>query len=61
MPVSLKKLRNVDFSWNTVKTILRWVGDMVNLMIHLPPQQIDQLWEILDSIQKLQRHTSVKK
>ena len=60
-PVSLKKLRKGDCSWGTVKTVLGWVVDTVNLTIHLPPHRIERLWEILDSIPRSQRRTSTKK
>ena len=60
-PVSLKKLRKGDCSWDTVKTVLGWVVDTVNLTIHLPPHRIERLWEILDSIPRSQRRTSTKK
>ena len=60
-PVSLKKLRQGDCSWATIKSVLGWVIDTVNMTIHLPPHRIDRLWEILDSIPRHQKRTSVKK
>ena len=36
-PVSLKKLCQGDCSWSTIKTMLGWIIDTVNLTIHLPP------------------------
>ena len=60
-PVSLKQLRKGNCSWDTVKTIVGWVVETVNLTIHLPPHRIERLWEILDRIPRSQRHTSVKK
>ena len=36
-PVSLKKLRQGDCSWSTVKTMLGWIIDTVNMTINLPP------------------------
>ena len=38
-PVSLKKLRKGDCSWDTVKVVLGWVVDTINMTIHLPPPQ----------------------
>ena len=60
-PVSLKKLRQGDCSWGTVKLVLGWIIDTVNMTIHLPPHRVERLAEILDSIPKTQRRTSVKK
>ena len=60
-PVSLKKLRQGDFSWSTIKTVLGWVVDTVSMTIHLPPHRVTRLWEILDSIPRHQRRTSVRK
>jgi hypothetical protein len=60
-PVSLKKLRQGDFSWATIKTVLGWVVDTVALTIHLPPHRVTRLWEILDSIPRHQKRTSVRK
>jgi len=60
-PVSLKKLRQGDCSWATIKSVLGWVIDTVNMTIHLPPHRIDRLWELLDSIPRHQKRTSVKK
>jgi hypothetical protein len=60
-PVSLKKLRKGDCSWDTVKLVLGWIVDTVSMTIHLPPHRIDRLWEILNSIPKSQKRTSMKK
>ena len=60
-PVSLKKHQKGNCSWDTVKTILGWVVDTVNLTIHPPPHRIERLWEILDSIPRSQRRTSTNK
>ena len=49
-PVSLKKLRQGDCSWSTVKTMLGWIIDTVNMTIHLPPHRIERLADILASI-----------
>jgi len=60
-PVSLKKLRQGDCSWDTCKVILGWVVDTVNLTMHLPPHRLERLCEILNSIPRRQKRTSVKK
>ena len=60
-PVSLKKLRQGDCTWSTIKLVLGWIIDTVNLTISLPPHRLERLWEILDSIPVDQKRTSVKK
>jgi len=60
-PVSLKKLRQGDCSWSTIKTMLGWIIDTVNLTIHLPPHRAQRLAEILASIPLTQKRTSVRK
>ncbi|KAL7526950.1 hypothetical protein ACHAXR_005745 [Thalassiosira sp. AJA248-18] len=60
-PVSLKKLKQGDCSWNTIKLVLGWIVDTVNMTIRLPPHRIDRLWELLNSIPANQKRTSVKK
>ena len=60
-PVSVKKLMQGDCSWSTIKLVLGWIIDSVNMSIHLPPHRLERLSEILASIPTTQRHTSVKK
>jgi hypothetical protein len=60
-PVSVKKLLKGDCSWSTIKLVLGWIVDTVNLTIHLPDHRIHRLWEILNSIPRGQKRTSVKK
>ena len=60
-PVSFKKLRKGDCSWDMIKLVLGWIVDTTNLTIHFPPHRITRLWEILNSIPKTQRRTSMKK
>jgi hypothetical protein len=60
-PVSLKKLRKGDCSWDTLKLVLGWIIDTVRMTIHLPPHRVDRLWEILNSIPKSQKRTSMRK
>lgn len=60
-PVSLKKLRQGDCSWGTIKEVLGWVIDTVNMTIQLPQRRLERLAEILNSIPTSQKRTSVKK
>ena len=60
-PVSLKKLRQGDCSWDTCKTVLGWVVDTVNLTMKLPPHRLERLCKILNSIPHRQKRTTVKK
>ena len=46
-PVSLKKLCQGDCSWRTLKLILGWIIDTINMTIQLPPHCVEQLEEIL--------------
>jgi hypothetical protein len=59
--VSLKKLREGDCSWGTLKLILGWIINTINMTIQLPPHRVEQLAEILASIPSTHRCTSVKK
>jgi hypothetical protein len=60
-PVSMKKLLKGDCSWSTTKQVLGWIVDTVNMTIHLPPHRVERLAEILNSIPRRQKRTSVKK
>ena len=60
-PVSLKKLRQGDCSWGTIKLVLGWVIDTINMTIHLPSHRVDRLADILASVPVTQKRTSVKK
>ena len=60
-PVSMKKLEQGDCSWGTIKEVLGWIIDTVNMTIHLPDRRVERLGEILASIPVSQRRTSVKK
>ena len=59
--MSLKKLHEGDCSWGTLKLILGWIIDTINMTIQLPPHRVARLAEILASIPPTQRRTSVKK
>ena len=60
-PVSLKKLRQGDCSWDTCKVVLGWILDTANLTLRLPPHRLERLCEILNSIPRSQKRTTVKK
>ena len=60
-PISLKKLEKGDCSWSTIKVILGWIIDTVNMTIQLPPHRVERLAEILSSIPVTQKRTSVRK
>ena len=60
-PVSLKKLRQGDCSWSTLKVMLGWIIDTVSMTVHLPPHRAERLAEILASIPITQKRTSVRK
>ena len=60
-PVSLKKLRKGDCSWDTNMEVLKWFIDTIDMTIRLPPRRVARLWEILDGIPPTQRRTSAKK
>ena len=57
----MKKLREGDCSFGTLKLILGWIIDTINMTIQLPQHRVDRLAEILNSIPATQRRTSVKK
>ncbi|EJK56345.1 hypothetical protein THAOC_23791 [Thalassiosira oceanica] len=59
--LSLKKLRKGDCSWSTLKEMLGWIIDTVNLTISLAPRREERLAEILASIPITQKRTSVRK
>ena len=60
-PVSLKKLRKGDCSWATVKEVLGWIINTVDMTLHLPPRRVERLGEILASLPPTQKRTSLKK
>mmetsp|Transcript_21332 Transcript_21332/g.32959 ORF Transcript_21332/g.32959 Transcript_21332/m.32959 type:complete len:780 (+) Transcript_21332:5035-7374(+) len=60
-PVSLKKLKQGDCSWGTIKNVLGWIVDTVAMTVHLPLHRAERLAEILASIPITQKRTSVKK
>ena len=60
-PVSIKKLKQGDVSWSTIKTVLGWVINTTTMTIHLPEHRIERLAEILASIPATQKRLSLKK
>ena len=60
-PVSIKKLRQGDCSWNTIKTVLGWIINTSSMTIELPPHRQERLGEILASIPSNQKRISIKK
>ena len=60
-PISVKKLRKGDCSWDTCKTVLGWVIDTVQMTIELPEHRVQRLGEILVSIPSTQKRIGVKK
>ena len=60
-PVSLKKLKQGDVSWSTIKTVLGWVINTSTMTIHLPEHRVERLGEILASIPATQKRLSLKK
>jgi len=60
-PVSLKKLRQGDCSWNTVKLVLGWVIDTVAMTIKLLEHRQIRLGEILASLPPSQKRIGLKK
>ena len=60
-PISIKTLKKGDCSWSTIKVMLRWIIDTVNMVIKLPQHREERLAEILASILCTQKQMSVKK
>ena len=60
-PVSIKKLRQGDVSWNTIKTVLGWIVNTTTMTIELPQHRIDRLADILASIPPTQKRISMRK
>ena len=60
-PISVKKLKKGDCSWSTLKTMLGWILDTVNMTIKLPRHHEEHLEEILSEIPRTQQQISVQK
>ncbi|KAL3808781.1 hypothetical protein ACHAXA_011404 [Cyclostephanos tholiformis] len=57
-PVSMKKLAAGDCSWGTIKQVLGWIINSVDMTISLPPHRAARLLEVLDSFPPTQKRTS---
>jgi hypothetical protein len=60
-PASEKKLGQGDGYWETRKLVLGWIIDTIAMTIELPPHRQDRLRELLQSIPRTQKRTSVRK
>jgi hypothetical protein len=60
-PISVKKLRQGDARWSTLKKVLGWLIDSVAMTITLPPRRLTRLANLLASIPITQRRLSLKK
>ena len=60
-PISIKKLKQGDTSWNTSKQVLGWIINSITMTIHLPPHRKERLAQILASVPLCQKRLSVKK
>jgi hypothetical protein len=60
-PVSEKKLRQGDGSWETRKLVLGWILDTIAMTIELPEHRRLRLRILLDSIWPSQKRISVRK
>jgi hypothetical protein len=60
-PISVKKLRQGDASWHTIKEILGWVINTADMTLSPTPRRSARLLELLDSIPPTQRRISIRK
>ena len=60
-PVSIKKLKQGDCSWSTIREVLGWIINTATMTIQLPLHRQERLAEILASIPPSQKRISVKK
>ena len=59
-PISVKKLRKGDCSWETCKTVLGWIINAVQMTIQLTQHRVQHLGVILASIPATQKCIGVK-
>ena len=59
-PISIKKLKKGDCSWDYVKVILGWEVNTKLGTINLPPHRVDRLLEILSQFPASKRRTTLK-
>jgi hypothetical protein len=50
-PASVKKLRQGDASWSTIKVVLGWLIDSLRKTIQLPPHRLERLQTFLNDFQ----------
>ena len=60
-PISVKKLRQGDACWSTIKKVLGWIIDSVAMTISLPPRRLQRLAELLASIPETQSRLAIDK
>jgi hypothetical protein len=60
-PASTKKMAKGESVWDTVKVILGWIINMLDITISLPDHRLARIHEILASISATQRRVSLKK
>jgi len=60
-PISVKKLRQGDACWSTVKKVLGWIIDSAAMTITLPKRRLDRLAELLASVPSSQSRLSLDK
>jgi len=54
-PISVKKMKDGDASWETIKTVLGWLIDSVRQTIRLPPHRVQRLQDIFDELRSARR------
>ena len=54
-PISVKKLRKGDASWQTTKTVLGWVVDTIQQTVTLPPHRAERLLHLFDVLRDRKR------
>jgi hypothetical protein len=60
-PISVKKLKKGDGSWQTTKTLLGWALDSVEQTIQLPPRRLLRLVAILDELPRSKTRITTKR
>jgi hypothetical protein len=54
-PLSIKKMKQGDASWETTKVVLGWLLDTVRQTIELPPHRVLRLQDIFDELRDARR------
>ena len=54
-PLSVKKMKQGDASWETIKIVLGWLVDTVKQTIQLPPHRVTRLQAIFDELRDARR------